>query len=149
MRLHLSAVLFALIPTFAFAQAVLPSCPVPDGMERTEDIQTLPLPVAHSLQRHVPNLSPPGSRFNGGDALSPGQTTPDRRLVEIFHRGSRWVIVYEAAGRGYHLVVVTYDVSQDRKRSIIAFKAQTRSAIFCRTFDQALTSISGPIDRYW
>src|ERR1700735_4662280 len=99
MRFYLSTGLLALLPTIVLAQEVPPSCPAANGTEKTEDLQALPVPVAHSLQRHVPNLSAPGSAFNGGDALSLGQTMPDRRLVAAFHRSNRWVIAYEAAGR--------------------------------------------------
>jgi hypothetical protein len=148
MRLYLSAVWLALVPGLAAAQEAPLVCPVSERIEKTEDLSALPAPVSHSLQRHVSNLSPPGSPFNGGDALRPGQTALDRRLIAAFHRGSRWVIAYEAAGVGYHLVVVGYDVAADGKTSTIAFKTQTFPALLCVTVDKALTS-NGPIDRFW
>ncbi len=149
MRLYLSAGLLALLPTIVLAQEIPPSCPAGNGTEKTEDLQALPLPVAHSLERHVPNLSPPGSPFNGGDVIMrPGQTELDRRLIAAFHRGNRWVVVFEAAGRGYHHVVVAYDLSQDGKTSTIAFKAQSFPASLCSTVDRAFDA-NGPIDRFW
>jgi hypothetical protein len=147
MRLLFSALL-ALSSATAFAQESPPSCPVADGTTKTEDLQALPTPVAHSLQRHVPNLSPPGSLFNGGDVLLPGQSMLARRLIAIFHHGTRWVIAYEAAGRGYHHVVAAFDLSPDGKTSTIAFKSQALPASLCTTVERALTA-NGPIDRYW
>ncbi len=147
MRLLLCALL-ALSPATAFAQDIPPSCPVAGGTEKTEDLQALPTPVAHSLQHHVPNLSPPGAPFNASDALRPGQSSLDRRLIAAFHRGNRWVIAYEAAGVGYHDVVVAYDLSDDGKSSTIAFKTQDLPASLCSTLDRALTA-NGPIDRFW
>jgi hypothetical protein len=148
MRLALFTALLALLPATAFAQDSPPSCPVADGTAKTEDLQALPTPVAHSLQRHVPNLSPPGSLFNGGDVFLPGQSMLSRRLIAAFHRGNRWVVAYEAAGRGYHHVVVAYDLSQDGKTSAIAFKVQSFPASLCATVDRAFNS-NGPVDRYW
>jgi hypothetical protein len=148
MRLYLSAGLFALLPTIVLAQEAPPPCPVVNGTEKTEDLQALPAPVAHSLQRHIPNLTPPGSPFNGGDTVSAGQTMLDRRMIAAFHHDSRWVIAYEAAGRGYHLVVVAYDLSEDGKTSTIAFKAQAFPESLCNTVDSALSS-NGPTDRFW
>jgi hypothetical protein len=148
MRQCLPIAMLALLPTFAFAQETPPSCQVTGSTQKTEDLQALPGPVSHSLQQHVPNLSPPGSPFNGGDTLRPGQSALDRRLIAAFHRGNRWVIAYEAAGRGYHHVVVAYDVSEDGKTSTIAFKAQTFAGSLCSTVKNALAS-NGPIDRYW
>jgi hypothetical protein len=148
MRPYLSAALLALLPTTVFAQETPPSCPVTNGTEKTEDLTALPTPVAHSLERHVPNLSAPGSPFNGGDIVSPGQTMLDRRLIAAFHRGNRWVIAYEAAGRAYNVVVVAYEMSEDGRTSTIAFKTQTAPQTLCNAVDEALSS-NGPIDRYW
>jgi len=148
MRLVLFATLLMFSSATAFAQDRPPSCPVAGGTEKTENLQALPAPVAHSLQHHVPNLSPPGSLFNGGDVFLPGQSMLSRRLIAAFHRGNRWVVAYEAAGRGYHHVVVAYDLSQDGKSSTIAFKSQALPASLCATVERALTA-SGPIDRFW
>jgi hypothetical protein len=148
MRLYLSTGLLALLPSFAFAQWEVRSCPTTDGIERTGDLTVVPEPVADSLKEHVPNLTPPGSPFNGGDALLPGQTRLDRRLIAAFHRGNRWVIAYEAAGIGYHHIVVAYDLSADGNTAAIAFKAQAFPESLCNTVDSALSS-SGRIDRYW
>jgi hypothetical protein len=148
MRLVLSAALLAFLPAFATAQQTPLLCPMSDRIEKTEDLSALPAPVAYSLQQHVPNLSAPGSPFNASDVLRPGQTTLDRRLIAAFHQGGRWVIAYEAAGVGYHLIVVGYDLSADGKSSTIAFKTQTLPALLCVTVDKALNS-SSPIDRFW
>jgi len=148
MRLVLFATLLMFSSATAFAQDRPPSCPVAGGTEKTENLQALPAPVAHSLQHHVPNLSPPGSLFNGGDVLLPGQSMPGRRLISAFHRDNRWVIAYEAAGVGFHDVVVAYDLSPDGKTSTIAFKSQTLPASLCSTVERALTA-NGPIDRFW
>ena len=123
-------------------------CPPPPGVYATQTLTDFPAPVAHSLANHVPNLTAPDAAFSGGDVVMPGKTGLDRRLITAFHRGNRWVIAYEAAGRGYHHVVVAYDVSEDGKTSQIAFKAQSLPANTCATLARGLEE-NGPVDRFW
>lgn len=148
MAIRLSVLLLLAFPTFAFAQSGAPLCPAPGGAEETGDLAALPASVAASLKQYVPNLSQPGSPFNGGDALGPGQTQLDRRLIAAFHRDRRWVIAYEAAGIGYHDVVVAYDLSPDG-HATIASKTQSFPGNVCGTVADALNSKGGKIDRYW
>jgi hypothetical protein len=148
MRPCLSAALLTLLPSFAVAQ-LSPSCPAAAGIEETEDLAALPEPVAASLKEHVPNLTPPGSPFNGSDVLRSGQTGLDRRLIAAFHRGNRWVIAYEAAGEGYHDVVAAYDLSANGQEAAIVSKTQAVPANLCGAISHALASKRGAIDRYW
>jgi hypothetical protein len=147
MMLRFSAAMLVLLSLPAFAENI-PACPPPDGFHATMLMADFPLPVAASLREHVPNLAPPSASFNGGDALMPGQHVLDRRLIGAFYQDQTWVIAYEAAGRGYHDVVVAYRLSDDGRSAEIISKAQTFPGNICEAMKTAPAS-KGPIDPYW
>jgi hypothetical protein len=137
--------IFVVLPAFA---ADILACPVPPGTQSTSELGDLPAPIAVSLKQHVPYLDPVTAPFNGGDTMGPGQTHLDRRFIRAFHKGSRWIVAYEAAGIGYHDNIVVYDVAGDQAELLANNQASTASVCSDMTkwLDQTPT---GAIGRFW
>jgi hypothetical protein len=91
----------------------IPNYPTPTGGYGTTVLTDLPAPVADLPRQMVPRIAPAGTTFNGSDALLPGQARLDRRFIRAFSKGNRWVVAYEAAGRGYNDPILMFDLADN------------------------------------
>ena len=76
--------------------------------------QVSPAVLAALSQRFFPNdrrIADPGAAFNPTDVADPH---PRRRLLLAGRTASRWFVVYEVGGRGYHQTLVEYVLTHGR-----------------------------------
>ena len=146
----LPLVFLACFPNVAnAADSVLePDCPIPAGLQSTQSLADLPAPVIAALREHVPNLAPADAPFNGGDALLLGQTQLDRRFVSAIHKGTRWAVAYEAAGRGVHDNVVALQLSSDMQSAQVVANTQALGPAICTELLRGINP-DFPVSRYW
>src|SRR5579859_6575650 len=85
-----------------------PNCPLPPDAGHWYSVADLPEAIRTDFTTHIHNeIAAPGAAFQETDVI---EDLPIRRLVEIRHFQTRWVILYEVGGLAPHLHLVAYDL---------------------------------------
>ena len=98
--------MLALVLALQLAAPSASACTPAPGAERLEQ-DALPAGVRQDLKTRVSDLSPAGGPFSATDVGS----GPFTRFLTALHARGRYLVAYEHGGRGYHLDILTYEVS--------------------------------------
>lgn len=85
-------------------------CSPPTGATEVAYETDVPPGLRTALARDVGDIVLAGAPFDATDVVVTGR---HRRLIFVWHRGSRWIVATERGGRGYSAPVFAYDVSPD------------------------------------
>jgi hypothetical protein len=99
----------AVIPLASCKADVIAPCALPNGVTPTS-LTDAPAALVQALRDHVGELAAPGIRFDATDVVGTGR---NRRLIFIWHIGSRWIVATEHGGIGYNDPIFAYDLSDD------------------------------------
>lgn len=105
-----------------------PSTPACAPPARASSAPFADIPAALSLA--LGDIAAPGEPFDATDVVVTGQ---NRRVMFIWHAGSRWVVATERGGIGYNNPVLAYDLDEDGKGAIVVAERTAFPETVCST----------------
>jgi len=91
------------------------------------------------LTNHVGEIAPPRGMFNPSDVIRKG--IPDRRVMFVWNRGTRYVIASEHGGIGYNNPIFLYEVDQkNNTATLISEQIADSDAAICKLSNSLIMS---------
>lgn len=110
---HLALCPVMLLALSTMAQAdTIPSCSAPTGVTPVDLPSGIAPAVLNALHDKVGDIALPGQPFDDTDIVMTGKS---RRLIFVWHTGSKWIVATEHGGRGYNDPIFLYNLSDDGK----------------------------------
>ncbi|MBI1212883.1 MAG: hypothetical protein GC190_15585 [Alphaproteobacteria bacterium] len=106
----------------------IPWCKTPPGISAVRRLEQTPEPIRRALHDAIGDIAAPGEPFDVTDVSEVGI---DRRLVFIWNKGRRWVLVTEHGGFAYNDPVFKYDLSADDQRAEAPVEVTADPATVC------------------
>lgn len=126
-----SAIAFSLAPASA-GEANRPACEAPAGALAVSWEKDVPPAVVQALKKAAGagEISAPGGPFNAIDVMD---GRPDKRVMFVWHSGSRWVVATEQGGFAYYNRVFAFDLSKEPDNAALAEERDARPSTLCET----------------